>query len=143
MYKKHMRQPHRFDNKSTIDETACLKALAALGRKEAQKCNALCRLPPCYEEDIKMSLDYHKGRFPNYLELAFTFQSFLVEIVEEVPAYTWQELFANFGGCVGLMTGASILSLFELCIFFGLVVFDFFDIYTKVTSNIFPRQNDE
>ena len=95
-------------------------------------------LQPCYEEDIKMSLDFHRSPNPNFLEFAFTFKSFLVEMVEEAPAYTWQDLFANFGGCVGLMTGASILSFVELFIFLGLVFLDYFDLYSKVSTTIVP-----
>ena len=136
MYKKHMREPHRFENKTFVNDTygqACLAKVENDPLIDTQ-CKEICQLPPCYEEDLKLFLDYHPSAHINYLQLAFTFQSFLVEIVEEVPAYTWQDLFANFGGCVGLMTGASILSLFELFIFLCLIVFDFFDIYTKVTT---------
>ena len=141
MYKKHMREPHRFASRTFVDDKTgevCLRSVEDDYSVKA-KCNTQCLLQPCYEEHITMSLDYHFGRFVNTLEMVFTFHSFLVEVVEEVPAYTWQELFANFGGCVGLMTGASILSLFELFIFFGLLIFDLCDVYTKVTTKFFGK----
>ena len=138
MYKKHMREPHRFNNKTFVNNTFGKSCLASIEEDPSvtKHCHALCKLPPCYEEDVKMTLNHNRAIAPNFLELAMTFQSFLIEIVEEVPAYTWQELFANFGGCVGLMTGASILSLFELFIFFGLIFFDFFHVYTKVSTKL-------
>ena len=141
MYKIHMREPHRFDNKTRINDPNAKACLETLERDSnvTKHCNAICVLPPCHAEDIKVSLDYHKSPHPNFLELAFTFKSFLVEIIEERPAYTWQDLFANFGGCVGLMTGASILSIFELIVFFGLIVLDFFDLYTKFQTKIHPQ----
>uniref|UniRef100_A0A7M5XAU2 Uncharacterized protein n=2 Tax=Clytia hemisphaerica TaxID=252671 RepID=A0A7M5XAU2_9CNID len=142
MYKKHMREPRRFDNTTFINNTemqTCLKEVEG-DFSVTEECNRLCKLQPCYEEDIKLSLDYHKApSYPNFYELAFTFHTFLVEHIEEKPAYTWQDLFANFGGCVGLMTGASILSAFELMIFFGLIVLDFFDLYTKCQTKIHPN----
>ena len=139
MYKKHMREPHRFDNNTFVSDREgqnCLREVEN-DAKLTEKCNALCQLQPCYEEDFKISLDYHNAlTYPNFLELAFTFQTLMVENLEEIPAYSWQDLFANFGCCVGLMTGASILSLFELCSFIGLIVMDYFTLYTKVTSKI-------
>ncbi|XP_066927545.1 acid-sensing ion channel 4-like [Clytia hemisphaerica] len=141
MYKKHMREPYRFNNKTFVDDVtgdACLREVE-LDDKVTSKCNTQCTIQPCYEEDIKISLDFHRSPDLNFLEFAFTYQSFMVETIEEVPAYTWQDLFANFGGCVGLMTGASILSICELFIFFGLVCFDFFDIYSKIGSKITPK----
>ena len=144
MYKKHMRAPHRFDNitpVSDVDGDACLKEIEA-DFAVTEKCNNICKLQPCYEEDIKMSLDYHKAPlYPNFVELAFTFHTFIIEIVDEVPAYTWQDLFANFGGCVGLMTGASILSFVELFIFFGLILMDYFDLYSKVSTTVVPTKD--
>ena len=141
MYKKHMREPHRFDNNTFVSDRegqTCLRQVEN-DAKLTEKCKALCHLQPCYEEDVKMSLDYHKAlTYPNFLELSFTFQSFLIEVIEEAPAYTWQDLFANFGGCVGLMTGASILSLVELFIFFGLILFESFP---RTTKSVAPQQN--
>ena len=46
------------------------------------------------------------------------------EMIEEVPAYTWEKLFSDFGGCVGLMTGTSVLSIVEIIIFISLVVME-------------------
>ncbi|XP_066933077.1 acid-sensing ion channel 4-A-like [Clytia hemisphaerica] len=142
MYKKHMREPHRFDNQTYVSNTdgeACLRSLENDYGVTAE-CDDVCHLQPCYEEDIKMSLDYHWSKDPNFLEFVLTFQTFLVEQVDEVPAYTWQDLFANFGGCVGLMTGASILSFFELFIYFALIVMDYFDIYSKCKcSKVSPK----
>ena len=57
----------------------------------------------------------------------------MVKVYEETPREKWVDLFANFGGCVGLMNGVSILSVFELFIFFGLVVFDYFKIYSMMS----------
>ena len=61
----------------------------------------------------------------NMLELAFTFPQLVEETIEDIPAYNWQDLFANFGGCVGLMTGASVLSLFEILIYAGMTFYEF------------------
>ena len=80
MYKKHMREPHHFENKTFVNNTfgqACLTSIKNDIRL-AKHCNALCKLPPCYEEDIKMKLGHHRSIAPNYLELAMTFQSFLM-----------------------------------------------------------------
>ncbi|XP_066927542.1 acid-sensing ion channel 2-like [Clytia hemisphaerica] len=143
MYKKHMREPYRFDNTSFVsdaDGQACLREVEN-DDSVTEKCNGQCKLQPCYEEDIKMSLDFHRSPNPNFLEFAFTFKSFLVEVVEEAPAYTWQDLFANFGGCVGLMTGASILSFVELFIFLGLILMDKFDLYSKVSTKVVPTSD--
>ena len=140
-----MREPRRFESKSFVSEEtgeACFKSVENDGNLKAH-CNNVCSLPACYEEHYQVDLNYHKARFPNILEIDFKFKSFVVELAEEVPAYSWQELFANFGGCVGLMTGASILSLFELSIFFALIVFDYFEIYTKLTRRFPPRKRNE
>ena len=138
MYKKHLREPQRFENKTLVNNTfgqACMKTIEN-DEKVTTDCDAICELRPCYEEQIITDAEFNRFINPNVADIAFSYPSFMVEIIEEVPAYTWQDLFSNFGGCVGLMTGASILSLFELCIFFGLLIFDHFDIYTKLR----PRQ---
>ena len=136
MYKKHMREPQRFNNKSPINDVeaeSCLKTVES-DHERIKKCNSLCSLQPCYEEDIKMSLTHHTTKeLVNHLSLAFGYESFLVKVYEETPREKWVDLFANFGGCVGLMNGVSILSVFELFIFFGLVVFDYFKIYSMMS----------
>ena len=123
MYKKHMRHPEKFANKTFVDDVTGQACLSKLENDHAltTKCDDLCQLDPCYEEDIKLSLFHNPMKLDHVLQLAFTFQSFLLEIVAEKPQYTWQDLFANFGGCLGLMTGTSILSIIELIIFLGLV----------------------
>jgi hypothetical protein len=42
--------------------------------------------------------------------------------IRERAAYTWPDLFSNFGGCIGLMTGASVLSLLEVFIYLILLI---------------------
>uniref|UniRef100_A0A7M5V1X9 Uncharacterized protein n=1 Tax=Clytia hemisphaerica TaxID=252671 RepID=A0A7M5V1X9_9CNID len=127
MYKKHMRHPEKFANKTFVDDETGQACLSILENDHAltEKCDNLCELDPCYDEDIKLSLFHNPMKLDHFLELAFTFQSFLLEIVAEKPQYTWQDLFANFGGCLGLMTGSSILSIIELIIFFGLFFANF------------------
>ena len=122
-----MRHPEKFANKTFVDDATGEACLSKLENDHAltTKCDDLCQLDPCYEEDIKLSLFHSPVKTDNALELAFTFQSFLMEIVAEKPAYTWQDLFANFGGCLGLMTGSSILSIIELIIFLGMVFVSF------------------
>uniref|UniRef100_A0A7M5X720 Uncharacterized protein n=2 Tax=Clytia hemisphaerica TaxID=252671 RepID=A0A7M5X720_9CNID len=138
MYKKHMREPHKFENKLRLNDTeaeTCLKGVEE-DHEVYNKCNAFCRLQPCYEEDIKMSLKYHTTKNQNnLLSLAFGYEYFLVKVYEETPREKWVDLFANFGGCVGLMNGLSILSVFELFIFFGLVLFDYFKNHSKMKDD--------
>ena len=135
MYKKHLRKPETFENKTEVNETFASSCLYKVEKDYTltAKCNAQCRLDPCYEEEIKMILSQSPIKTENFLELAFTYKSFLMEIVEERPSYRWQDLFANFGGCVGLMTGASILSIIELFIFAGIVINN---LYSKVTKKV-------
>ena len=42
--------------------------------------------------------------------------------ITEVPSYDGVTLLANFGGMLGLMTGMSALSLFEIVIWIGLLL---------------------
>ena len=135
MYKKHLREPHRFENKTLVNNTFGKDCMQTIRDDEQvrSECDALCHLRPCYEVQIVSNAEYQPYTFVQDLAIhVFAYKNFLVEIIEEVPAYTWEELFSNFGGCVGLMTGASILSLVELCIFIGLLIFDHFDICSKV-----------
>ena len=37
-----------------------------------------------------------------------------VEVIEETLAYKFQDLFADFGGYLGLLLGASIMSLYDI-----------------------------
>jgi len=137
MYKKHLRKPDKFDNKTEINETFASSCFNKVEEDNilATKCNSRCRLDPCYQEEFKMILSQNPIKTENILELAFTYKSFLLEIIEEMPSYRWQELFSNFGGCVGLMTGASILSIVELLMFGGIVVTNlYFKIKNKVQS---------
>ena len=53
----------------------------------------------------------------------FLFLRDLVEThITEVPSYDAVTLLANFGGMLGLMTGMSALSLFEIVIWIGLLL---------------------
>ncbi|XP_066922982.1 pickpocket protein 11-like [Clytia hemisphaerica] len=133
MYKKHLREPQLFENKTFVNNTFgrfCMDNVKD-DNKVTLECQNLCVLHPCYEEEISINIGHHPATYKNYMEISLAFQSLTIEVIEEVPAYTWEDLFSNFGGCVGLMTGASILSLFELFIFFGLVILDYFGIFKK------------
>ena len=135
MYMKHLRKPGMFENKTEINETLASGCFQKVEKDDTltAKCNAQCRIDPCYEEEIKMILSQHTNKDENFLDLAFTYQSFLMEIVEERQSYLWQDLFANFGDCVGLMTGTSILSIIELLIFSSIVITN---LYTKVSKKV-------
>ncbi|XP_066930204.1 acid-sensing ion channel 2-like [Clytia hemisphaerica] len=137
MYERYMRNPGKFDNfTNTVNDTVGQPCLWKLNDNLTifEECNNVCHLQPCFEEDIKLSLHYHSTKNDHFLSLAFTYDTFLVDIVNEKPVYTWQDLFANFGGCVGLMTGASILSVVELFFFVGLILIDLFEKYTRVDT---------
>ena len=133
MYKKHLSKPEMFENKTEINETLASSCLYDVEEDDdlIAKCNVQCHIDPCYEEEFKITPLQSPIKTDNRLELAFTYKSFLMEIVQEIPSYTWQDLFANFGGCVGLMTGASILSIFELLIFSSILITNLFSKATK------------
>ena len=68
----------------------------------------------------------YKTYRPNMMYLDVTFPSMLETNIIERAAYSWQELFSNFGGCIGLMTGSSVLSVIEILIYISLVVLEYF-----------------
>lgn len=143
MYKKHLREPHKFVSTQPVNKTEAEKCLKEIKNSMSirSSCDTECMLQPCYEENIKMAIDYHwSPDRKNVLEMAFTFPSLLQENVDEIPSYTWEELFANFGGCLGLMTGASVLSVFELLIFIGLALLE--RCGERRNRKVAPIQND-
>ena len=120
MFIQHLRDPRKFKSRNNLSQEikeACLRSVEA-DLNSNRICSSLCEIQPCFEEDVKVSLEYQPFPVQSYLEVAFTFPSFIEETIEERPSYTWTDLFANFGGSLGLMTGASILSFAELIIFF-------------------------
>uniref|UniRef100_A0A7M5X6B8 Uncharacterized protein n=1 Tax=Clytia hemisphaerica TaxID=252671 RepID=A0A7M5X6B8_9CNID len=54
MYKKHMREPHRFENKTFVDDVTGHECLANFEEEHHVDdiCSDECDLPPCYEEKI-------------------------------------------------------------------------------------------
>ena len=49
-----------------------------------------------------------------------------VQTYEEHASQTWQELFSNFGGVVGMMSGSSVLSFIEVLVYLLLVIVERF-----------------
>ena len=134
MYRRHLKDPstfktniHRTNNtKEDIHETEQCIAKESHNSAVTKWCNDQCPIPPCHADnyEVLMMSDPSPDRV-NMLELAFTFPQLVEETIEDIPAYNWQDLFANFGGCVGLMTGASVLSLFEILIYAGMTFYEF------------------
>ena len=55
--------------------------------------------------------------YPSYrIEIHLRDQSSL-EVVEEKPFHTWDQVLGIMGGFVGLLVGASVISLVEMCVF--------------------------
>ena len=53
----------------------------------------------------------------NLTFIDFYFTSMSHELIEEIPSRTLVEVLSNFGGFLGLMTGVSMMSLFEIVIY--------------------------
>ena len=58
-----------------------------------------------------------KATYPNLTLIDFHFTSMSHELIEEIPLRNLVEALSNFGGCLGLMTGVSMMSLFEIAIY--------------------------
>ena len=56
--------------------------------------------------------------------LSFKFENMLQEILTEEPAFSLATLVANFGGTMGLVIGASVLSFWEVVMFLVLVLLE-------------------
>ena len=52
--------------------------------------------------------------YKNLVKIEVYFEDFKVEVVEQKPAYNWDEFLSDFGGQVGLCIGASVYSAFEI-----------------------------
>ena len=59
-------------------------------------------------------MNKEEATYPNLTVLDFHFDDISHELIEEIPLRTLVEALSNFGGCLGLMTGVFMMSLFEI-----------------------------
>ena len=90
-------------------------------------CHKNCRTQPCDEELHEATVVHTSSTEErNELQMGFTFPSLSETRITEQAAYSWEDLFANFGGCIGLMNGASVLSLVEISVYIVLYILECF-----------------
>ena len=87
MYTRHLRKPEMFENKTEIDETLASSCLYGVEEDHdlTTKCNVQCHLDPYCEEKFKIIPLQTPMKTDHIVQLAFTYKSFLMEIVEERP----------------------------------------------------------
>ena len=105
---------HNNKNISALEK--CIK-----DHKSKRYCKLSCP-HSCQQNKIKLSIVKGSAIHSNALFLLFSFPTMTVEHIEEFRLYSWQELLSNFGGVLGLMTGFSLMSVFEIIIYLILLV---------------------
>ena len=107
---------------SVKESEACLKELGT-NTDIKEECDHGCEIAcnfTYYVPTFQWKED--SGNFT--LDLDFALDTTVVEGVREEPLHTWQDLFSNFGGILGLMCGASVLSAIEILIIFCLFLYE-------------------
>ena len=119
-----------YPNTSICDNSssACLENIQDMYLQE--KCTQKCQ-PPCQE--ILYLADLTSLEFPNLvsknkygksdinknlMKISMFFNSINVEVWEEKVLYEWENLLADIGGQLGLLSGVSVISCFEVLVLF-------------------------
>ena len=71
---------------------------------------------------MQVTLRQAASDYSNVTDVKLCFTSMSHELIEEIPSRTLVEVLSNFGGFLGLMTGVSLMSLFEMAIYALLLV---------------------
>ena len=86
-----------------------------------------CNCPPACDE-IRYSYIPRDGvidSINNTIRMDVYFNTMQYTVWEEVPAYSLEQMIAEFGGLLGLLIGASLLSLLEVLVYCGLSLIKF------------------
>ena len=86
---------------------------------QATNCRSVCG-STTYETAFR--LQAADAPTKHFLTMDFVIDK-MVQRITEKPDHTWQQLFANFGGVLGLLCGASVLSFVELFVYLGLLIY--------------------
>ena len=117
-----------YPNTSICDDSssACLENIQDMYLQN--KCTQKCQ-PPCQE--IIYLADLTSLKFPNLvsknkygksdisknlMKISMFFNSINVEVWEEKVLYEWENLLADIGGQLGLLSGISVISCFEVLV---------------------------
>ena len=107
---------------------ACLENIQDMYLQK--KCTKKCQ-PPCQE--ITYLADLTSLEFPNFasknkygksdvnknlMKISMFFNTINVEVWEEKVLYEWENLLADIGGQLGLLSGVSVISCFEVLVLF-------------------------
>jgi len=119
-YQSYFEHQHKLQKDKQAED--CVREVVKNTSVE-KTCYDKCAIPPCSEEIFHAVMTHTaKTDLSHTLDLDFLFPSLSETRIVEYPEYTWQELFSKFGGMLGLMTGASVLSFFEIFIYIALFV---------------------
>ena len=80
----------------------------------------------------EISLEFYKK---NIVRLNLFYKNFMVETIREQPLYDVESLLGDFGGLMGLLIGASTISLIEILWVLGASVFNLIHKKTRVMDN--------
>ena len=123
---------HFYPNASICDDSSstCLENIQDMYFRREIDCIKKCQ-PPC-QEKIYLT-DLTSLEFPNLvsknnygkpdidknlMKISIFFNSINVEVWEEMVLYKWENLLADIGGQLGLLSGISVISCFELLVLF-------------------------
>ena len=117
---KQFLNKYNVKNKSSEDLRNCIARETIKKQKDYPTCNF-----PCNEMDLNSvthtsddsTLKPNKNRKNNTYRYKIELSHRVVDtytIIEETPRYTWDQLLSEIGGFLGLVIGASIMSVFEI-----------------------------
>ena len=119
-----------YPNASICDDSSntCLKNIQDMYFRREIECIKKCQ-PPCQEKVYLADLtslefpnlvsknNYGKSDSnKNLMKISIFFSSVNVEVWEEKVLYKWENLLADIGGQLGLLSGISVISCFELLV---------------------------
>ena len=121
-----------YPNASICDNSSntCLENIQEMYFRREIECIKKCQ-PPCQEKIYLADLtslkfpnlvsknNYGKSNInKNLMKISIFFNSINVEVWEEKVLYKWENLLADIGGQLGLLSGISVISCFELLVLF-------------------------
>ena len=112
----------KYSRNSSVDEA--MKCIFGQGSKGTQKTNE-CRFP-CHDYDLSVIHSFNERKDT---EIKATYQVSVqyqkvdtYQTMEEKELYTWDQMLSEMGGLIGLIIGASVISVVEIFVYFFLVL---------------------
>lgn len=116
----HFRE--KYAKNSTISEA--IGCIFGQGEKGTQKTNE-CQFP-CNDYDLSVIHSFNERTDPKFkarYQVKIQYQKVdTYQTMEEKALYTWDQMLSEMGGLIGLIIGASVISVVEIFVYFFLVL---------------------